>query len=137
MKPKLSDNRSAFYWMVGGLIAAFLLAPFLVAIAAFISTIAGMIIANITIGLESSLFLDSVWKAISLKEYFYPLLKTEIFSIYAVLINVSLGLGCEGGALDVPGTGVPALDDGGEGTGTTGLEAGGDGGADEAPQDSP
>lgn len=89
------------YLMAPKLLAAILLSPFLVAIASFASIFAGVLVAKLAIGLEAVQFLDQAWKEISLKEYFYPLLKTVIFSVYAISMNVTYGLDCRGGAKDV------------------------------------
>ncbi len=90
-----------YYLLSPKLLATFLLGPLLVAIALITSMVSGLVISWASIGLEPIQFLDQAWRELSLKEYFYPLLKTEIFTLYAILISVSYGLDCKGGARDV------------------------------------
>jgi len=90
-----------YYLMVPVLVSIVLLAPFLLAIASVTSIFAGMFVAKIAVNVEFSEFLDSAWSALSLKEYFYPLIKTFVFCVYALLINITMGLNCSGGAREV------------------------------------
>lgn len=90
-----------YYLMAPVLLSVFLLAPFLLAIASVTSVFSGMLLAKISVNLEFSEFLDSAWGALSLKEYFYPLIKTVVFTIYSILINITMGLNCSGGAREV------------------------------------
>jgi phospholipid/cholesterol/gamma-HCH transport system permease protein len=90
-----------YFLLVPRLLAAMLLSPLLLAIAAFVGMIAGMLVSKVAVNLEYTQFLDSAWKVVDLKEYFYPLIKTEIFAIYSIAVNVSMGLDCSGGAKEV------------------------------------
>lgn len=90
-----------YYLIAPKILAVILLVPLLVAVAALISILAGMLVANISINMEFAQYLSSTWKAITMKEYFYPLIKTEVFTIYSLLINTSMGLACRGGAREV------------------------------------
>ncbi|MCE2929045.1 MAG: ABC transporter permease [Candidatus Caenarcaniphilales bacterium] len=81
--------------------ATALLIPFIVAMVIITSVISGMIVAKLTVQLEFTEFLDSAWKMLTLKEYFYPVLKTEIFTIFSMLINITMGFNCKGGAREV------------------------------------
>lgn len=83
------------------LLAVILLTPLLLAIAIIVSLFSGMLVAKMVINLEFAEFLNSAWKYVGLKEYFYPLIKTEIFCIYSLLINITMGLNCKGGAKEV------------------------------------
>lgn len=90
-----------YYLLAPVLLAVFLLSPFLLSITSITSIVAGMLVAKLSIGLECSEFLDSAWATLSLKEYYYPLIKTIIFSIYALTVNITMGLNCSGGAREV------------------------------------
>jgi len=90
-----------YYLLSPKVLAVILLSPLLVAIATLVCLGSGMMVAKFAIGLEFDPFLESAWKAIGLKEYFYPLIKTVVFSIYAILVNTAMGLACEGGAKEV------------------------------------
>jgi phospholipid/cholesterol/gamma-HCH transport system permease protein len=90
-----------YYLLTPSLVAVVVLSPFLLAISSISSTFAGMITAKILVGVSFTEFLDSAWRVVSMKEYFYPLIKTIIFSTYALLLNISMGLNCSGGAREV------------------------------------
>lgn len=90
-----------YYLLVPKLLASVLLAPFLLAISLITSILAGMFVAKFSIGLEATLFLESAWRIVELKEYFYPLLKLEIFVVFAVMVNIIMGFVCKGGAKEV------------------------------------
>jgi phospholipid/cholesterol/gamma-HCH transport system permease protein len=90
-----------YYLLTPSLIAVFVLTPFLLAISSVLSLFAGMITAKSLVGISFVEFLDSAWRVVSMKEYFYPLIKTIIFSSYALLLNISMGLNCSGGAREV------------------------------------
>ncbi len=90
-----------YYLLSPKLLATFLLGPLLVAIALITSLASGLFVAWASVGLEPVQFLEQAWRELSLKEYFYPLLKTEIFTLYAILTSVSYGLDCHGGAREV------------------------------------
>lgn len=90
-----------YYLLSPKLLATFLLGPLLVAIALITSLASGLFVSWISVGLEPVQFLEQAWRELSLKEYFYPLLKTEIFTLYAILTSVSYGLDCQGGAREV------------------------------------
>lgn len=83
------------------LFAVIVLAPLILAIAIITSLFSGMLVAKSAIGIEFTEFLESAWRYLGLKEYFYPLIKTEIFCIYSLLINITMGLNCAGGAKEV------------------------------------
>lgn len=95
-------NAGPIYFIVAPrLLATICIIPFLLAIASILSTYSGMLIAKLITNLEFEYFLETAWKAISIKEYTYPLIKTEIFSVFSILVNISLGLACRGGAREV------------------------------------
>lgn len=90
-----------YFLLAPTILAVMLLAPLLLAIAIIVSMFSGMLVAKLVINLEFGEFLSSAWKFIGLKEYFYPLIKTEIFCVYSLLINITMGLNCRGGAKEV------------------------------------
>ncbi len=90
-----------YYLLVPAILSVILLAPLLLSISTIVSIFAGMLVAKLAVNLEMTEFLDSAWKVLSLKDYFYPLIKTEIFCVYVVLVNIVMGLMCEGGAREV------------------------------------
>ena len=90
------------YYILAPVVLAMIVAiPFLLAIASVSSVLTGMMVARFSINLEFSDFLDSAWSAISLKEYFYPLIKCSIFSVYSLLVGITMALACHGGAKEV------------------------------------
>ena len=107
---KISDQVNAlkimkidplYYLLTPRLLAMVLVSPFVLAISAFFSTISGMIMANISIKLEYTEFLDSAWRYATLKEYLYPLLKTELFNIFMITVVVSIALTCGNSSKEV------------------------------------
>lgn len=90
-----------YYLLVPRILAVVLLMPFIIAIATLVNFLASMLVAKYSINIEFATFLDSAKKAIDLKEYFFPLIKAEIFGVYAVLMSVSMGLSVSGGAKEV------------------------------------
>ncbi|MCH2226342.1 MAG: ABC transporter permease [Candidatus Caenarcaniphilales bacterium] len=107
---KISDQINAlqimkvdplYYLLTPRLLAIILITPFILAISAFCSTIAGMLMANISIKLEYVEFLDSAWRYATMKEYLYPLVKTIIFNVFMVIVVVSTALSCGKSSKDV------------------------------------
>jgi phospholipid/cholesterol/gamma-HCH transport system permease protein len=107
---KISDQLDAlkimkidqlYYLMTPKLFAIILLTPFVLAISALVSMVSGMLMANYAIKLEYFEFLDSAWRYASLKEYFYPLIKAEIFNIYTVVVCVTCALTAGDSSKDV------------------------------------
>jgi phospholipid/cholesterol/gamma-HCH transport system permease protein len=90
-----------YYLVAPTILAIIVLSPILLSVAAVMSIFAGMMIAKFSVGLEFAEFLDSAWSQMSLKDYFYPLIKTIIFSLFALVTNLSMGLRCSGGAKEV------------------------------------
>lgn len=90
-----------YYLFAPTLLAVIILAPLLFGIASFATICAGMIVAKISVGLEFTEFLDSAWQSLTLKEFFYPIFKLELFCIFAVTLSMVMGLICEGGAKEV------------------------------------
>jgi phospholipid/cholesterol/gamma-HCH transport system permease protein len=90
-----------YFLLAPTVLAIILLSPFILAIASMVSMFAGMLVAKLVVNLEFAEFLESAWGNIGLKEYFYPLIKVEVFCLYALLINITMGLNCSGGAKEV------------------------------------
>jgi phospholipid/cholesterol/gamma-HCH transport system permease protein len=90
-----------YYILVPRMLSIILLMPLIIAIASIVNFFTSMLVAKYSINIEFGVFLDSAKKVIDLKEYFYPLIKAEIFGIYSVLMSVSVGLAVEGGAKEV------------------------------------
>ncbi len=90
-----------YYLITPNLLAVIVVAPLLLGIASLISILAGMLVAKVSVNLEFTEFLNSAWSALTLKELFYPLIKVEIFCVFALTLNMVMGLLCEGGAKEV------------------------------------
>lgn len=93
--------RPVYYLLSPTLLAVLVLVPFILAIASLISIISGMVLSKYVVNIEFSQFMNSVWSVVSLQDYFLPLIKAEIFSLYALLMNITMGLDCNGGAREV------------------------------------
>lgn len=90
-----------YFLLAPTVLAIILLSPIILSIAAMVSMFAGMFIAKLVVNLEFAEFLESAWGNLALKDYFYPLIKVEVFCLYALLINITMGLNCSGGAKEV------------------------------------
>lgn len=90
-----------YHILVPALFSVIILSPLLLSISSVVSVFTGMSVAKLAVNLEMSEFLESAWKVVTIKDYLYPLIKTEIFCVYAVLVNIVMGLMCEGGAREV------------------------------------
>lgn len=75
--------------------------PLSIIIGSFFAIAGGMVIANLHAGIEYSVFLDSAWRAIEVKDLINTLIKAFIFANYVIIINTTFGLGTRGGAKDV------------------------------------
>ncbi len=98
---RLFKTSPVYFLLVPRLLAGILISPLLLGIAAVVSIYAGMLVTNIVGDLEFNEFLSTAWKYVTMKEYWSPLIKLEIFMVYSVLINVTMGLGTLGGAKEV------------------------------------
>lgn len=70
-------------------------------IGAFFSIVGGLIVANLQAHIEINVYLDSVWRALRLKDMWRTLIKAFFLSNYIVFIHTSFGLGARGGAKEV------------------------------------
>lgn len=75
--------------------------PFAIIIGTFFSILGGMIVANLQAQIEYSVFLDSAWSALRVKDIFYALIKGFVLANYLIAIYTSFGLGTRGGAKEV------------------------------------
>ena len=83
------------------LIAAIYSLPIGIVIGAFFSIIGGMLVANFQAHIEYSVYLDSVWRGMKLKDIFFSLIKSLVLAHYLIAIHTSFGLGTRGGAKEV------------------------------------
>jgi phospholipid/cholesterol/gamma-HCH transport system permease protein len=84
-----------YYLLTPKILAALLLSPFIYMMSCIVSLLAGMIMCYFLVDLEFYEFLESAWKFTKLHEFYKPLLKTEIFTMYTIVVCVSLALRCE------------------------------------------
>lgn len=70
-------------------------------IGAFCSIIGGLIVANLQAHIEVNVYMDSVWRALRIKDMWRTLIKAFILSNYLLLVHASFGLGARGGAKEV------------------------------------
>lgn len=75
--------------------------PLAIIIGAFFSILGGMLISNIHAHIEYTVFLDSAWQILKVKDIFYALLKSFVLANYLVAVHTSFGLGTRGGAKEV------------------------------------
>lgn len=75
--------------------------PIAIVIGTFCSIVGGMFVANISTNIEYVVYLDSVWRALKLKDIIYSLIKGFILANYLLAIHTSFGLGTRGGAKEV------------------------------------
>ena len=83
------------------LTAAIYSLPLAIIIGAFFSILGGMLVAHLQAHIEYSIFIDSVWRGMKLKDIFYSLIKGIILANYLIAIHTAFGLGTRGGAKEV------------------------------------
>ena len=98
---RLSKVSPVNYLVAPRLLAIIYTLPLSIIIGAFFSIIGGMVIANLLTNIEYSVFIDSAWRALKIKDITYTLIKGFIFANYIIIINTAFGLGTRGGAKDV------------------------------------
>lgn len=98
---RLSHVNPVNYLVSTRLLATIYALPFAIIIGAFCSIIGGMVIANLHAHIENVVYLDSVWRALKLKDIFYALIKGFVFANYIIGIHTAFGLGTRGGAKEV------------------------------------
>lgn len=75
--------------------------PISIIIGAFCSIVGGMFVASLQAHIEPSVYLDSVWRALKLKDIWFSLVKGFILANYLIAIHTSFGLGTRGGAKEL------------------------------------
>lgn len=98
---RLSKVNPVYYLVAPRLIATIYSLPFAIIIGAFLAITGGMFVANLLAHIEYGIFLDSVWRAIRVKDIVYALIKGFVFANYIIIINTAFGLGTRGGAKDI------------------------------------
>jgi len=86
------------YLLVPRLIATSLASPLLTIIAAFISIVAGMFLANMIIDLNYTVYLNAVRQFLQLKDVLVMMLKAVIFGATIAVIATTTGFEVTGGA---------------------------------------
>ena len=98
---RLSQVNPVNYLVASRLCAVIYSLPFVIIIGAFCSVIGGMLVANFQANIEYNVYLDSVWRALKLKDIFNSLLKGFFLGNYMIAVHTSFGLGTRGGAKEV------------------------------------
>ena len=75
--------------------------PLTIIIGAFCAIIGGMVVANFQANIESTVYIDSVWRALKLKDIWYSLIKGFVLANFLVAVHTSFGLGTRGGAKEL------------------------------------
>ena len=75
--------------------------PLAVIIGAFFSILGGMLVAHTSANIELNVYLDSVWRALKLKDIFFSLIKAFVLGNYLIAIHTSFGLSTRGGAKEL------------------------------------
>lgn len=75
--------------------------PIAIIIGAFCSILGGLIIANFQANIEFSIYLDSVWRSLRLKDIWFSMIKGFILANYLIAVHTSCGLGTRGGAKEL------------------------------------
>jgi len=89
------------YLVATRLIAMIYSLPIAIIIGAFCSILGGMVVANFQANIEYSVYLDSVWRALKLKDVWFSIVKGFILANFLVAIHTSFGLGTRGGAKEL------------------------------------
>lgn len=75
--------------------------PIAIIIGTLCSILGGMIIASLQAHIEYSIYLDSVWRVLKLKDIWYSMIKGFVLANYLISIHTSFGLGTRGGAKEL------------------------------------
>lgn len=98
---RLSKVNPINYLVATRLCAMIYALPIAIVIGAFCSIIGGMLVAYFQANIEYTVYLDSVWRALKLKDIWFSLIKGFILGNYMIAIHSSFGLGTRGGAKEV------------------------------------
>ncbi|EKE02585.1 MAG: hypothetical protein ACD_20C00357G0008 [uncultured bacterium] len=86
------------YLLVPRLIAAAIVGPLLTILAALLSILSGMILANVVVDLSYSIYLDSVRMFVEITDTFVMMIKASVFGGIIAIIATTTGLQVRGGA---------------------------------------
>lgn len=89
------------YFFTPKIISAAITTPMVVLLAELCGILAGMIIANMTIGLHFNRYMNTVWLWLNTKDIYISLLKASIFGIVITTVSATQGYKTTGGAVDV------------------------------------
>ena len=89
------------YLVASRLCAMIYVLPLAIIIGAFFSIIGGIFIANFNSHIEYNVLVDSVWRALKLKDIWNSTIKGFVLGNYLIAIHTSFGLGTRGGAKEV------------------------------------
>jgi phospholipid/cholesterol/gamma-HCH transport system permease protein len=98
---RLSKVNPINYLVSTRLIAMIYSLPLAIIIGAFCSIAGGLIIASLYAHIEYSVYLDSVWRALKIKDIWFSLIKGFVLANYLIAIHTSFGLGTRGGAKEL------------------------------------
>lgn len=90
-----------YYLITPRVIAGTIMVPMLVLFGNILAILGGMVIANITAGINMESYMESVWQGIKIKDVWISLLKGAVFGFLITLISSSVGYATEGGAKEV------------------------------------
>lgn len=89
------------YYFTPRILASAITVPMVVFIAEVVGILGGLVVAQATIGLHPSRYMNSVWLWLSTRDIYISLLKAFIFGILISLICATQGYETKGGAKDV------------------------------------
>lgn len=98
---RLSKVSPINYLVASRLIAMIYSLPLAIIIGAFCSVIGGMFVTSLHAQIEYSVYIDSVWRSLKVKDMWYSLIKGFVLANYLVAIHTSFGLGARGGAKEL------------------------------------
>lgn len=98
---RLSKVNPINYLVASRLIAMIYSLPIAIIIGALCSILGGMLIASLQAQIEYSIYIDSVWRNLKLKDVWFSLIKGFIIANYLIAIHTAFGLGTRGGAKEL------------------------------------
>lgn len=98
---RLSKVNPINYLVATRLCAMIYSLPIAILIGAFFSMVGGLFITNTLAHIEYVVLIDSVWRALKLKDIWYSIIKGFVFANYLIAIHTAFGLGTRGGAKEV------------------------------------
>ncbi len=98
---RLFKVNPASYLVASRLCAMIYSLPIAIIIGIFCSIVGGIFIAHFNAHIEYNVLLDSVWRALKLKDIWNSLIKGFVLGNYLIAVHTSFGLGTRGGAKEV------------------------------------